>query len=858
MAFISDFFARAKRWPDFFNTAQKTPKTPRRNADNPAGVLVHIKRQPYSATKADLDRFRTAVAVAKNIDRPDRNPLLRIYDALLSDAKLVSTLNTRKLWTRSTAFVLRKPSGDADPEVKRLFAGPWFGEFIDHTLDSLFYGHSLVEITVDGDRAAVELVPREHVVPEFGEVKINPFDARGIPFREAEFRRTLVEIGKKDDLGLLAVAAPLAILKRLMLGNWSEFGEIFGMPLRIATTASRDPAELRQIDEMLERMGAAAFARLPHGTEIEIKESSRGDAFKVFAEFVRVCNNEITQLILGQTLSTDEAEHGTRAQAVVHQTTADDFYFSDRNLVADVVNDRLLPLLAENGWPVQNYRFEWDDAREIPLEKQWEIDRGLLAHFKIPHEYFTQKYGVPIDGPKDAAPAEPERRREPRGEGNFPPPRPSERAGGAWPNFTAIRSDADEDADDDELLEEFVAMARAVHEGKISTDALDAGFFLAHARILERAVFEGWGKEPVEIEYDAPDAVAVEYLRKNVFVFSGAKTFAQIAELREILLDSDGKLRLWEDFWESATEIHRDYNHNYLKAEYHFAVASSQMASLWADVEADKDALAFLVYDAVQDRRTRAEHAALDGVTLPVDSPFWNFYYPPNGWNCRCTVRRTATPEKISDETAAMKAGDAAINQPAFKNNVGKTRVIFKDGHPYFQKTNGNLTEMDAEKNYGMRSIERIYRDRSSLPARAPEPSTRADAETWFRNLPRDADKPAVLPAFGGRKIAFDDEGFAHILKKTEEERWRFVHNLPNVLSDPDEVWFGFHRGEKGENKYPGYKFIKYFRDAPIVVVVHETDGAWRVKTAYKAYGFSEKETKPIKDERRGLLVGRR
>jgi SPP1 gp7 family putative phage head morphogenesis protein len=43
-------------------------------------------------------------------------------------------------------------------------------------------------------------------------------------------------------------------------------------------------------------------------------------------------------------------------------------------------------------------------------------------------------------------------------------------------------------------------------------------------------------------------------------------------------------------------------------------------------------------YVAVMDGRTRPGHAAMNGRVLPHDHPFWQKNFPPNGFNCRCTV----------------------------------------------------------------------------------------------------------------------------------------------------------------------------------------------------------------------------
>jgi len=60
-------------------------------------------------------------------------------------------------------------------------------------------------------------------------------------------------------------------------------------------------------------------------------------------------------------------------------------------------------------------------------------------------------------------------------------------------------------------------------------------------------------------------------------------------------------------------------------------------------LEAVADDLPYWEYHAVMDDRVRPTHAALNGLILPANSPFWNSHFPPWGFNCRCTV--TATDE---------------------------------------------------------------------------------------------------------------------------------------------------------------------------------------------------------------------
>lgn len=65
---------------------------------------------------------------------------------------------------------------------------------------------------------------------------------------------------------------------------------------------------------------------------------------------------------------------------------------------------------------------------------------------------------------------------------------------------------------------------------------------------------------------------------------------------------------------------------------------TSYAAGDWAQIQENIETAPYLMYDAVDDNRTRPAHKAWDGLVLRADDSFWDTHRPPNGWNCRCSV----------------------------------------------------------------------------------------------------------------------------------------------------------------------------------------------------------------------------
>jgi SPP1 gp7 family putative phage head morphogenesis protein len=130
-----------------------------------------------------------------------------------------------------------------------------------------------------------------------------------------------------------------------------------------------------------------------------------------------------------------------------------------------------------------------------------------------------------------------------------------------------------------------------------------------------------------------------------------------------------------------------------LQLIYDVNLRQSYAAGRWANMQRNSKRLPLVMYRTMRDERVRASHARWDGVALPIDHPFWDAHYPPNGWRCRCTAfalsekdlqRRVAAGERITTaappdqqvqftdpRTGATTAGPLGVD-PGFAFNPGK------------------------------------------------------------------------------------------------------------------------------------------------------------------------------------------
>jgi hypothetical protein len=74
---------------------------------------------------------------------------------------------------------------------------------------------------------------------------------------------------------------------------------------------------------------------------------------------------------------------------------------------------------------------------------------------------------------------------------------------------------------------------------------------------------------------------------------------------------------------------------------------TAQAVGQWGRIQRVKAAMPYLQGFTARDMRVRhppkspvSDHRAYEGILLPVDHPFWQAYFPPLGFRCRCQVRQ--------------------------------------------------------------------------------------------------------------------------------------------------------------------------------------------------------------------------
>lgn len=283
---------------------------------------------------------------------------------------------------------------------------------------------------------------------------------------------------------------------------------------------------------------------------------------------------------------------------------------------------------------------------------------------------------------------------------------------------------------------------------------------------------------------------------------------------------------------------------------YDTNLRTARAAGQWAQIQKTKKTHKWLRYVAVLDDRTRDEHRQWDGLVLDADDAFWRTHYPPNGWNCRCTVEALdqidleeegIEPDKappVEMETRSVKIGDGELQvqvpkgiDTGFGYNAGEAAGLALSPERLAMERAGLFEELVSPLQPPPERAPPLQAE----PARAKQADTVVGDADAMRAVLRDAiggDEATFVDPTGGR-VRVNSAIVDHLLadkKRLAAHRERFFPFIPELIEDPAEIWTTFARSAETGAVRLRRRYVSRLalaKDRSVALVADQDNGLW-------------------------------
>lgn len=309
-----------------------------------------------------------------------------------------------------------------------------------------------------------------------------------------------------------------------------------------------------------------------------------------------------------------------------------------------------------------------------------------------------------------------------------------------------------------------------------------------------------------------------------------------------------------------------------LKTIYDTNLRSAYSAGAWERIQRVKKTRPYLRYIGSPSKNRRKDHEKFYNIVLPVDHPFWQKFYPPNGWECKCSVQQLSERDlkrlglKVTEDipstpsrTVLNKRTGELQNIPVgidagFDFNIGEARMKALTPPPLNKGLNipytGNAAKLVFPESRPL-SKDIIYPDGLD---------EREYVDKFMKEFGSKKGEAVVFKDATGEQIIISDDLFKNPkgkLKVTKRMRHRHLGLLARTIKDPDEIWWTWEEYPKGRStllrRYMAKWDIEGEDQLGFVLFDVSPDG-WTGVTAMKP----DKVQSYLKSQRKGALAYRR
>ncbi|WP_298307239.1 DUF935 family protein [Flavobacterium sp.] len=377
------------------------------NNNNNNNNITEVQNQPFiindltlispDRSSKDIGKLKESIEVAESIYYPNRVQLYDLYHDVLSlDGFLRGIIQKRIDSVLNKKINFKKKDSKKDEDLTDLINGQKGRDIISLLIESKLWGTSGLEFVI-GNKLQFHEIPRKHIKPEKGIITKSQYglsEQDGYKYEDMPF---VWVIGKKTDLGLLLACSMYAIYKRGSFGDFAQYVEIFGQPVRIMKYDAYDTKTKTELKSLLDNSGSSLAMMIPKQAEFEMLDgkTSNGDG-KLQISLKDACNEEMSIAILGNTETTTSSKSSGYAQSKEHGEQQDELTISDLIFVENLLNsDKFKSILQSYGYDVDG-KFEFElDLDLSKLKLRMEIDTFVSEKVPISDDYWYNTYGIP-------------------------------------------------------------------------------------------------------------------------------------------------------------------------------------------------------------------------------------------------------------------------------------------------------------------------------------------------------------------------------------------------------------------------------------------------------------------------------
>lgn len=663
---------------------------------------------------------------------------------------------------------------------------------------------------------------------------------------------------------------------------WVNYITRFGDDSILASTEVSSPQKREELRRAVADFRSSGGMIVDGTDKFEILKTEKTGTSHLFKTFYDTCTEQINKLILGHAsaLNSTPGKLGNdQGLSIVRQ----DIMADDKKLIEDTVNNLVAHLCIVNNFK-ETPSFRWVPEKEDETAKIARDEKLAAMGFKLSEDYIRSAYGFNEGDIRTDVSQTPEGKPESEtaafAEDNGK--KPSSRA--------ALNKHYFEDFD--RLVERnykaFTKPFEALNKGLIKAlqraefweDAFAESARLgAKAEIpfenfaLDLLTSEAIGRNQVltrlkglqSVSFADEDAVPYfstfeearnwfvkkkvlsneeykaldEELKQYAFTVTGLAKTEHTSKVADALLKAYDEGSSYNEFKKSLTGFGEEIagiSETQLQLVYRQNMTSAFAEGRFKQMMQAADIFPNWEYVTAGDHRVRPAHAAMDGEVRRYDDPFWNAWYPPNGFNCRCVVEVTDKEPtgrgipawnadleaKAAEAGSPMKGFDYAgkvLPENGFRTNPAGLSYWIKDK---VLESNLLVSRNIAQEVVGART--QILNGRAQTPWDAKKNNISASSGSPSKNKAVEVIEKQLtnnrIPDKFREPVFIDPEYLIEHIERQWTERSKALPLLNKFFEAPAEVWIQLDKYKKRKHIVLSKKYFANIDGIPWMAVV--------------------------------------